>query len=169
MATRANGFAQADLALDRDLFLRRLLRELTGILEDSVGLSEAEGFISMVGSRIGEQLNADYLAASGETRLGLEQLADALVDLKDRIEGGFSIESLDEDRIVLTNTQCPFAGHVLGRHSLCMMTSNVFGRLAADNLGYARVTLDETIARGDDRCRVVVHLVEGRDGREYFA
>ena len=32
---------------------------------------------------------------------------------------------------------------------MCMMTSNVFGHIAAENVGYAKVELQETIARGD--------------------
>jgi hypothetical protein len=49
----------------------------------------------------------------------------------------------------------------------------VFGAIAAENLGYAKVELEQTIARGDAGCRVVVHLVptpeaELADGREYF-
>ncbi len=44
----------------------------------------------------------------------------------------------------------------LGRPSLCMMTSNVFGVIAAENLGYAKVALTETIALGAPGCRAVV-------------
>ncbi len=56
---------------------------------------------------------------------------------------------------------------------MCMMTSNVFGTIAAQNLGYARVDLDKTIANGDKECRVVVHLKpaeksQQRIGREYY-
>jgi hypothetical protein len=54
-----------------------------------------------------------------------------------------------------------------------MMTSNVFGAIAANNLGYAKVELQETIAQGHPGCRVVVYLKtsegsEGAVGREYF-
>jgi hypothetical protein len=54
-----------------------------------------------------------------------------------------------------------------------MMTSNVFGSIAADNLGYAKVELQQTIAQGHPGCVVVVHLqltpeTEVVDGREYF-
>ena len=54
-----------------------------------------------------------------------------------------------------------------------MMTSNVFGAIAAENLGYAKVELQETIARGAPGCRVVVHLkatpeAKEAEGREYF-
>ena len=43
------------LALERDLFLRSLIRELAGTLQDVVGVREASGYISVVGARIGEQ------------------------------------------------------------------------------------------------------------------
>ena len=67
---------------------------------------------------------------------------------------------------------CPFADKVLDRPALCMMTSNVFGSIAAENLGYSKVELRKTIARGDGECRVVVYLrqtsqSEAADGREY--
>lgn len=53
------------------------------------------------------------------------------------------------------------------------MTSNVFGSIAADNLGYAKVELQETIAQGRPGCRVVVYLkptgeAEEAAGREYY-
>lgn len=153
---------------DRDQFLRELLRELSGVLEDAIGVEEAEGFVAMVGNRIGEIMDREYRQALGLPRLDLPRIAKALVDLKQRIQGGFAIESLSPDRIVLTNTSCPFGRYVEGRTSLCMMTSNVFGRMAANNLGYARVALEQTIARGDPGCRVILYLTEGDDGREYF-
>jgi hypothetical protein len=95
------------------------------------------------------------------------------VDLKRRINGDFYVIEHDETKIVLGNRVCPFAEKVVGRESMCMMTSNVFGTIAARNLDYARVELEETIARGDAGCRVVVHLVPDVDvetvsGREYF-
>jgi signal transduction histidine kinase len=64
-----------------------------------------------------------------------------LTDLKRRIDGGFSIESINETRIVLVNTRCPFGTYVEDRESLCMMTSNVSGRIAAHNLGYTPIEL----------------------------
>ncbi|MEM9560968.1 MAG: methanogen output domain 1-containing protein [Actinomycetota bacterium] len=161
-------FRSAPIHRDRDRFSLEVLRELTGILADAIGLEEAEGFIGLVGGRVGARMDAEYRAAAGVEQLGREQVAATLVDLKRRIDGDFSVTHIDDERIVLTNTRCPFGHFVEGREPLCMMTSNVFGRIAADNLGYARVDLDQTIARGADRCRVVVHLREGAGGREYF-
>jgi predicted ArsR family transcriptional regulator len=162
-----------DVTLDRDLFLRTLIRELSGTLQDVVGLDEAAGFISVVGQRIGDRINADYRRALGRDTLDRPQVAGVLVDLKRRIEGDFRVVSQDDDRIVLDNGRCPFGDKVLGRPSMCMMTSNVFGVIAAENLGQAKVVLQDTIAAGAPRCRVVVHLratpeAEAADGREYF-
>lgn len=163
----------ADIPLERDVFLRTLLRELSGTLQDVVGLEEASGFISVVGRAMGDQINDSYTSALQLDQLSREQVGQVLVDLKRRIHGDFYIISEDDEKIVLGNRACPFADKVLGRPALCMMTSNVFGVIASENLGYAKVSLEETIARGDAGCRVVVYLQktdesDQAEGREYY-
>ena len=159
--------------LERDVFLRTLLRHLAGTLQDVVGLDEASGFVSVVGQKIGDEINAAYTSALAVEQLSREQVADVLVDLKRRIQGDFFIIEEDDEKIVLGNRACPFAEKVVGRPALCMMTSNVFGSIAAQNLGYAKVVLEQAIARGDSGCRVVVYLkpsaaAQQANGREYF-
>lgn len=173
-----DGLRSLELSLGRDLFLRDLVRGLAGTLEEVVGLEQASGFFSSVGQDIGDTFNALYRDALAAPKLNLGQVAQVLVDLKRRIQGEFSIAELSEERIVLVNRACPFGDRVSGRKSMCMMTSNVFGTIAAENLGYARVTLDETIADGYAGCRVVIDLQPGdtalpsdmlrADTREYF-
>ena len=162
---------EADLPLNRDVFTRTLIRELAGTLEDIVGIEEASGYISVVGASIGEQINQSYKIALRVPSLSRDQVREVLVDLKRRIEGDFFVIEESEDKIVLGNRQCPFAEKVIGRPSMCMMTSNVFGHIAADNLGYSKVELRETIADGAPECRVIVYLkptVEAQAaGREY--
>jgi predicted ArsR family transcriptional regulator len=165
--------AQVDVPLERDVFLRTLLRELAGTLQDVVGLEEASGFVSVVGQRLGDQINDQYRAALQVTTLTRAQVRDVLVDLKRRIRGDFYLIAEDDEKIVLGNRACPFAEKVAGRPALCMMTSNVFGVIAAENLGYAKVALEQTIAEGHPGCRVVVYLrptpeAEAAPGREYF-
>lgn len=160
-----------DVSLDRDLFLRSLVRELSGVLEDVVGTKEASGFVSVVGQSVGRWINGEYRKALRVANLSREQVAQVCVDLKSRIEGQFFVIEEDDEKIVFGNRACPFGDKVIGRESMCMMTSNVFGHIAAQNLGYARVELQETIARGAPGCRVVIYLrpASGADGgREYF-
>lgn len=162
-----------DILLEREGFFGTLIRELSGTLQDLVGLEEASGFISVVGQTMGGKINQEYKSALKLSNLCREQVAEVLVDLKRRIQGDFYIIEQSDDKIVFGNHVCPFAEKVIDRPSMCMMTSNVFGSIAAENLGYAKVELQETIANGDSGCRVVVYLkyteeAEEAVGREYF-
>jgi predicted ArsR family transcriptional regulator len=159
--------------LDRDRFLRALIRELAGTLEDVIGIEETNGYISLVGGAIGSAIERDYRAALQVGHLDRTQVAAVLVDLQRRIQGDFYVISEDDEKIVLGNRACPFGDQVRDRPSMCMMTSNVFGSVAANNLGYAKVELQEAIARGHAGCRVVIYLQPtdaalAADGREYF-
>jgi predicted ArsR family transcriptional regulator len=165
--------SEAPVPLERDLFLRTLLRHLAGTLQEVVGLEEAAGFVSVVGQRMGRDIDAAYKAAVNVPQLSREQVRDVLVDLKRRIEGDFYVIEELEDRITLGNRRCPFGDKVIGRPALCMMTSNVFGTIAAENVGYGKVELQQTIAEGHPGCRVVVYLkpspeAQSAAGREYF-
>ena len=144
--------------LERDGFLRTLLRHLSGTLEDVVGLEQTEGFISGVGKQMGAEMSSAYGRALSVDRLPRERLAEVLVDLKHRIQGDFYVIEETADTLVLGNRCCPFGDKVIGRPSLCMMTTNVFGTLAAEAAGQARVHVEESFAMGHTGCRVVVHL-----------
>lgn len=169
----ATDLQSLDVPLERDVFLRTLVRHLSGALQDVVGLPEASGFVSLVGQRMGDEIGDAYKAALDVTRLDRDMVRDVCLDLKRRIQGDFFVISEDDDKIVFGNRACPFAEQVVGRGALCMMTSNVFGTIAADNLGYGKVVLEQTIANGDPGCRVVLFLrptpeAEAAEGREYL-
>lgn len=159
--------------LNRDLFLRTLLGELAGTLQDVVGLDAASGYISVVGQRMGEQILEMYDSESAGSKRTPREVGNLLADLKQRIHGDFHVVDLDDEKIVLESGTCPFGKMVEGRPALCMMTSNVFGVIASDQLGYAKVSIEQSIARGDEGCRVVVRHERSNDaraagGREYF-
>ena len=172
LPVKETSIAKIDISLERDVFLRTLIRELSGALQEIVGLEEASGFIAIVGQSMGRQIDQEYKSALNLSNLSREQVSQVLVDLKKRIQGDFYIIEENDEKIVLGNSTCPFAEKVIGRPSMCMMTSNVFGSIAAENLGYAKVELQETIASGASGCRVVIHLKQTEEaqeakGREY--
>ncbi|MEV1024317.1 methanogen output domain 1-containing protein [Streptomyces sp. NPDC050264] len=153
--------------------MRSLIREPARVLEDVVGSEEAAGYVSLVSQTVGDDINRQYTKALSVDRLDRGQVAKVMVDLKKRLDGAFFVIEENDQRIVLGNRVCPFGEKVVGRPSMCMMKSNAFGTITAENLGYARVELDKTIARWDVGCRVVVHLrppsEPGQDaGREYY-
>ncbi|MEM6869397.1 MAG: methanogen output domain 1-containing protein, partial [Cyanobacteria bacterium P01_C01_bin.121] len=132
-----------DLPIERDQFLRSMIRELAGTLQDIVGIEEAAGFLNVVGARTGEHVNQVYQDALQLSNLSRSQVTEVLVDWKRRIKGEFFVVEESDERIVLGNRKCPFAEQVEGREAMCVMTSNIFGVIAAENLGYARVQLDD--------------------------
>lgn len=169
MTTAAN----APVDLDANRFMTSLIRHLSGTLQDVVGLDDAEGFVSLVGQRVGDEINREYRRALALRKLPRSQLAEVLVDLKRRVGGDFYVVEEGDSKIVFGNRRCPFGKMVEDRPSLCMMTSNVFGSITAENLGYAKVQLKETIAERHDGCTIVVYLEDTQesrsaDGREYF-
>ncbi|RJL33195.1 methanogen output domain 1-containing protein [Bailinhaonella thermotolerans] len=168
-----SGVESLDLGYERDGFMRALIRELAGTLEEIVGVEEAAGYISLVSQRTGDAVNERYLKALAVDKIDREQIADVLVDLKRRIQGDFYVIEESDEKIVLGNRACPFGEEVRGRDSMCMLTSNMFGVIAAQNLGYAKVELRQTIARGAASCRVAVYLRTTEEaarapGREYY-
>lgn len=165
--------SELPIPLERDVFLRSLLRHLAGSLEEVVGLDDASGFISYVGQQMGDEIDKIYRQSLSLSQLGRRDIASVLVDLKQRIQGEFYIVSEDEDKIVLGTHSCPFGDKVIGRPSLCMMTSNVFGTITANNLGYAKVVLNKTIANGHQGCLVTIYLQQNEAddnevGNKYF-
>lgn len=97
----------ASVPLERDGFLRSLLRHLTGTLQDVVGMEEASGFISVVAQKMGEEINASYKSHLNLPNLSRQQVADVLVDLKRRIQGEFYVIEESDEKIVLGNKKCP--------------------------------------------------------------
>jgi hypothetical protein len=79
--------SELTIPLERDLFLRTLLRHLAGTLQKVVGLEEASGFTSVVGQKIDDEINRTYKNALAVENLSREQVGEVLVDLKHRIQG----------------------------------------------------------------------------------
>lgn len=162
-----------DVSLESDLFIRTLFQELSDSLQKVIGTEEASEFISVKAKKMGREVDRKYKSALQVYNLSREQVAEVLVDLKKRIQGDFYIIEESDEKIVFGNRNCPFGDKVSNRLSMCMMTSNLFGSIAAENLGYAKVELEETIAQGNPECRVVIYLrltkaAENSPGREYF-
>lgn len=166
------GSVESTAPLNRDLFFRKLIRELTGALETVIGVKSTRGIIAHVGDRLGRFMDQGYREGLKVDRMSKAEIARVLVDLKSRIGGDFYVISQDEATIVLGNRRCPFGDMVEGRPSLCMMTSSVFGRIAAQNTGHARVSVDKSIADGHPRCRISVRFnpngLPGRRERDFY-
>lgn len=162
------------IELDRDTFMRRLIASLGHLNEGLLGNAVAGAYIMNVGLSMGAAIEAEYKEFWGIARpFTLDEYAHVIVDLKQKIQGNFSLVAKAPEQVVVRTTSCPFDAFVRQSPSLCFMTSSVFGGIAARNFGYAKVVLHQRIALGDPGCYVTVHLrrtpeAEAAVGREYF-
>lgn len=147
-------------AFSKEPFLRALVVQMAQAVAEQSGPDAAEQVVAQVAADVGGQMEAEYRAASGIVdRLTPAQLADCFVRLKHAIDGNFTVTELSDTQIILESTTCPFGDVVRRAPALCRMTSSVFGGMAARNSEQsAEVILEERIAIGDHRCRIVVNL-----------
>ena len=154
--------ARPEGGFGKESFLRALVVQLAQTIELQHGPDAAEAAVAQVGTDVGGQMEEEFRRAERVVgRMSPEQVGRCYVRLKHAIDGGFSVVEADEEHIVLVNDRCPFGDAVQLAPSLCRMTSSVFGGIAARNSDDgSAVLLEERIAVGDPRCRVVVHLGE---------
>jgi predicted ArsR family transcriptional regulator len=152
--------ATPGVGYERDAFLRALVVQLAASAETELGPAVAEQLVAQVGLDVGMQMEAEYRGAMGlDGPLQPHHLAECYVRLKQAIGGGFQVMDVSEEEITLENSACPFGTAVQHSPGLCRMTSSVFGGIAATATGAeAVVSLEERIAVGDPRCRVVIRL-----------
>ena len=96
-------------------------------------------------------------------RLNKDQIAEAIVDIEEKIGGRFKIVEKTDEKIKLRVERCPFTDKVRGAPSLCSFTSNICGTVAARNFGYSKVHIKKAIARCDQECYIVIYLKKGRE------
>jgi anti-sigma regulatory factor (Ser/Thr protein kinase) len=152
--------AEPDRGFGKEPFLRALVVQLAQTVAEQQGPDAAERVVAQVGADVGGQMELEYRAATGATgQLSPELLAACFVRLKHAIDGGFFVVEITDNAIVLENDRCPFGDAVRLAPALCRMTSSVFGGIAARSAQReATVRLEERIAIGDTRCRVVIEL-----------
>jgi len=165
-------FKLFDIPLNRESYLNTIVNSLSSLLESVIGLEEASGFISTVGQKIGDEINSYYRKAVGG-KLSKKQVIQALIDFKQRIQSDFFIVEETDNLVVFGCKNCPYNNKASKSKSLCMMTSSIFGIIVAENLGYAKIELKETMADNCSECRIVIYFDISIDstiskGREFF-
>jgi predicted ArsR family transcriptional regulator len=156
---------------DTHSYLQQVLGLFCTSLQQMLG-EHAASFVTMVSQQLAEQLNLHYQHAFGVAQLSRAQLKLVLDDFKTRIGADFFIIDEHDYGITLGNRQCPFGESVQKNPALCQLTSNLLGIISAENLGYANVVLDQTIAEGHPMCMIRIIFLpqeEEAHGLEYFA
>lgn len=151
-------FQHLILPIDKESFYLKLLLDLNATMEEVIGVEESRAFTNIITDRVATFYQSCYKNVIDQTTLTTEQIAYMLIDIYRRLGGSFTIQEFTPNKIVFANTYCPFGDSVKNHKSMCALTTNLFGKITADNLGYAGIDLEKAIAAGDDECRVVVYL-----------
>lgn len=140
-------------------FLQTFILELMHASEQ-LGQEQSEQLIEYIARTAGCFFEEVYRSDSynGAEKLDIENYIQLILGLKNNIGGNFVLTSSNPDRIVVSNSRCPFGEKVVNFPELCRMTSSVFGGIAARNFGYAKVEIAKSIARHDGCCEVHIHL-----------
>ncbi|MGM7701486.1 methanogen output domain 1-containing protein [Pseudalkalibacillus sp. Hm43] len=137
------------------IFLSKLVTQYAHLHRRTVG-EHAEEYIKQLGIKTGEWIESFY--CNPEDDWTVDRYAEVIVDLKNSIGGHFRISEINEDYAVVKATGCPFGEIVQDAPHLCMMTSSVFGGIAARKMGFGQVHLKKRIAMGDPGCEVVIYF-----------
>ena len=165
--------AELDVRLQRDMFMKTMLSELSDWLPDLRDLDSTSGFIGIIGQNIGYFISDSYKQALKVSQLNRAQIYSVLENIMPRIQRDFYVLETTANKLVFANSAAPFGDKAIDNPSLCLLISNILGTVGAENTGYAKVELRETINQGDPGCCVVVYLdmtneAQIAEGREYY-
>ena len=93
------------------------------------------------------------LESGQSTGLDLGDYADMLSQIRNQAGGCFSVASVEDQRVRLVTTHCPFTDGATDKPYLCQLAASTFGTIAARNFGYAKIELTKRMSC-NDRCEV---------------
>lgn len=142
------------VTLNKEAYFNEAILNLAAELNDAV----LEKRLKKAAISTAQKIEEQYKQFHGTNKLNYTQVIDSLIDAQKKIGGNFIVVERTEDVIVLRNTKCPFGERVKEAPPLCAITSALCGVITARNLGYSKVILKKTIAKGSNECLIYIHL-----------
>ncbi len=147
------------VTLNKESYLNEIILNLAGELNDAA----LEKAVKKAAISTAQRVEGQYKQFHGTNKLNYTQVIGSLIDAQKKIGGNFITAERTEDVIILRNTKCPFGERVKKAPSLCNTTSALCGVITARNLGYSKVVLKKTIAKGSNECLIYIHLKKTTD------
>ncbi len=156
------------VTLNRETYFNEVILNLAAELNDAALQKRVKKSAIANAKKIERQ----YKQFHGTDKLNYLQVLDSLVDAQKKMGGNFVVLERTEDIIILKNTKCPFGEKVKKAPCLCATTSALCGVMAAKNLGYSKVIMKKTIAKGASECLIYIYLKKtekelGKETDEY--
>jgi predicted ArsR family transcriptional regulator len=89
----------------------------------------------------------------------LKTLGSGIVEMFNDLGGAFNSE-VEQDRLVITASKCPWENGVHRNPANCMLTKAIITRFAVRAWGNARINVSQTLANRDGCCRVTVRRLD---------
>ncbi|MBW2989828.1 hypothetical protein KY358_05935 [Candidatus Woesearchaeota archaeon] len=142
------------VTLNREAYFNDALVDVVSQFSDPQSQSNIKKAAISSAKRVEEQ----YKKFHGTDKLNFTQVIDSLADAQKKIGGKFIVVERTENVIILRNIKCPFGARIKKAPALCATTSALCGVMTARNLGYSKVVLKKTIAKGSNECLIHIHL-----------
>ncbi|MFP4196981.1 MAG: response regulator [Methanomassiliicoccales archaeon] len=121
------------------------------LLRKGIPQEDKNEFVLTLSRKLEEALYDDYV----EGEVDQEGIADSIARVFNDMGGEF--DYLVEDNLIrIVGNRCPWGNQNRKNPVICMLTKGICARFAKRALGDIQVSLDKTLANGDDRCQVTV-------------
>ncbi len=122
--------------LSKEGFLSKIMADITANMPEN----ELKAFCEKAGISLGEDINQMYLSFNGVEKMSFDQISNAYIDIGKKLGGVFKTKVTSE-KISVEIVKSPFEQS--NAKAMNRILSVVFAKIAASNLGYAKVVVLE--------------------------
>ena len=135
--------------------------EIASELTRNMNEEQARELLNKAGAALGKKIFDLYRQFYGVEKLGIEQFAEAVVDVHKKIGAAFVALERTSEKFIFINTQSPFGNAAQSLPGLSILTSSILGTMAVKSFGYAKVSMRKTLAKdGEDFIIVYIKKTE---------
>lgn len=158
-----DSFSDKNLYLDKESFFLFLIVKLAKIVEERFGKQESTDLFSIIGANLAHEINSYYREKFSKDKLSAECIATSLIEFSAKLNEKFYLVSLDQDKLVLGNKNCPYGVELKDREVFCQLDKSMAENMVKENFGYGKAELSQTIAQGDEECLITIYLKPEND------
>ena len=143
--------------LSKEGFLSKIMADITANMPEN----ELKAFCERAGISLGEDINMMYLSFNDVEKLSFDQISNAYVDIGKKLGGVFKTKVTSE-KISVEIVKSPFEQS--NAKAMNRILSAVFAKIAASNLGYAKVVVLEP--KENENVVIEIYLKKGENKAE---
>lgn len=144
-------------------YLRAVLDNVAEVYEAHLGRHDAELFMAESAYALAADHSANAVRSAQPDRPTMAHVAREVDEAIARLDEPITIADASDRQMTLISPSPS------GARSRFMMNLYLFGHIAADALGYARVVLHESSPGSEEPWKIVIHTTPGGGGAEFHS